>query len=277
MKTTLRIYLMMASMLVLTSLSLSAQTPAPTTQEAINDKISKQQKDKSLLDIYNDGGVWMHPILLTSLVAVAMIGLSFVLVRRARIIPGPLLAELNQLLAQKQVTQAYQLCLSQNNPLASVMGSALVKANFEMPMYNKSAMEAAAAEALYAEETKLGIWVNYLNVCAQIAPMLGLFGTVVGMIEAFSQLAAGKAEPSDLASGIGVAMITTAGGLMVAIPAMASYFFFRGQLISLMTDLQKSASRMLDLFTGELNADGSRPLTGYEAHFNQTSNEPANH
>lgn len=246
------------------SLPALGQSPAPIAQEAIQEKIKAQQKDKSLLDIYNDGGIWMHPILLTSLAAVAMTGLCIVLVRRGKIMPPALLAELNNLISQRQVTEAYKLCLSQNNPLASVMGAALVKANFELPMYNKSSMEAAAAEALYAEETKIGIYVNYLNVCAQIAPMLGLFGTVVGMIEAFNMLAAGKAEPSDLAGGIGVAMITTAGGLIVAIPAMALYFYFRGQLTTLMTDLQKAASRMLDVFTGELNADGSRPAMQHE-------------
>jgi biopolymer transport protein ExbB len=112
---------------------------------------------------------------------------------------------------------------------------------------DKPAMEAAAAETLYAEETRLSVWVNYLNVCAQIAPMLGLFGTVVGMIESFNLLAAGKAEPSDLANGIGVAMITTAGGLIVAIPAMAAYFWFRGQLTTIFTDMQKKCSQLLDL------------------------------
>jgi biopolymer transport protein ExbB len=241
----------------------SAQTPPPTTQEQIDAKVAAQQKNKSLLDIYTGGGFWMHPILLTSLAAVAFTGFCTVMVRKSRIMPPQLLNDLNNLLQQRQVSQAHQVCLAQNNPLASVIAAAVVKANFDAPMFNKPAMEAAAAEALAAEEAKLGIWVNYLNVCAQIAPMLGLFGTVVGMIEAFNQLAAGKAEPSDLAGGIGVAMTTTAGGLLVAIPAMCLYFFFRGQLTSIMTDLQKSASRMLDLFTGEMNPDGTRPPTGH--------------
>lgn len=246
--------------------AVSAQAPPPTTQEQVDAKVAQQQKDKSLLDLYTDGGFWMHPILLTSLAAVAVTGFCSIMVRKSRIMPPQLLNDLNNLIIQRHVGQAHQVCLSQNNPLATVMGAALVKANFEAPMFNKTAMESAAAEALGAEEAKLGIWVNYLNVCAQIAPMLGLFGTVVGMIEAFNQLAAGKAEPSDLAGGIGVAMTTTAGGLLVAIPAMALYFYFRGQLTSIMTDLQKSASRMLDLFTGEVNPDGTRPASSDATH-----------
>jgi biopolymer transport protein ExbB len=240
-----------------------AQSPAATTQEVVNQKVAAQQKDKSLLDIYGDGGMWMHPILLTSFAAVAVLGFCAVMLRKSRMMPPLLVQELNGMMVGRQVSEAHQLCLSQNSPLAAVMGSALTKANMEQPMFNKQSMEAAAAEALYAEESKMGIWVNYLNVCAQIAPMLGLLGTVVGMIEAFNQLASGKAEPSDLAQGIGVAMITTAGGLLVAIPSMAAYFYFKGQLTIIMTDMQKAASRMLDLFTGEINQDGTRPPAGY--------------
>lgn len=263
MKTCLIPLLAFAWLMAMATGSAIAQSPAPTVQEQIDAKVAAQQRDKSLLDIYRDGGMWMHPILLTSLAAVAFTGFCAVMVRKSRIMPPQLLSDLNNLLQQRQVSQAHQVCLAQNNPLASVIGAAVVKANFDAPMFNKSAMEAAAAEALAAEEAKLGIWVNYLNVCAQIAPMLGLFGTVVGMIEAFNKLAAGKAEPADLAGGIGVAMTTTAGGLLVAIPAMCLYFYFRGQLTSIMTDLQKAASRMLDLFTGEMNPDGTRPPTGH--------------
>ncbi len=215
--------------------------------------------EKSLLDKYNDGGPWMHPILLTS---VAMVGFSVLCgmqIRRPALIPPALLATLRQMVAARQVTDAYRLCKSQTSPLARVMEAALLKANFEREGFNKSNMEMAAADAIVHEETRLMVWVNAINICAQIAPMLGLFGTVVGMIEAFDLLAAGRAEPTDLAGGIGVAMITTAGGLIVAIPAMAIYFFFRGRLVAIITEIQKQVGTMLDLFTGEMTPDGHRP------------------
>lgn len=218
---------------------------------------------KSLLDYFWAGGIWMYPILACSLAAVGFGAYAAIMVRKARIMPPPLVARLNQMLAERKVTETFRFCQSDPSPLAAVVGAALVKANFNAEMFNKSAMEAAAAEALYTEETKLGVWVNYLNVCAQIAPMLGLLGTVVGMIEAFDQLAAGKAEPSDLASGIGVAMLTTAGGLIVAIPAMSAYFWFRGNLTRIFTDMTRTVSNMLDLFTGEINLLGQRAPTGY--------------
>ncbi len=245
----------------LCALSLLAMTAGTACAESKTPP--KEGKDKSLLDKYSEGGPWMHPILLTSIVAVAVGVFCAIKVRKAEIMPPALLAQLKDMISQRQVSEAFRLCRSQNSALAAVMGAAMAKANFDADMYNKPAMEAAAAEALATEETPLGTMVNYLNVCAQIAPMLGLFGTVVGMIEAFDLLAAGKAEPQDLASGIGVAMITTAGGLMVAIPAMSAYFYFRGTLTNAFTDLQKQASLLLDIFTGEKDTAGNRPPTGY--------------
>ena len=81
--------------------------------------------------------------------------------------------------------------------------------------------------------------------------MIGLLGTVSGMITSFSALTAGKAEATDLAKGIGEALIATGGGLLLAIPAMFLYFFFRGMVSANMTDVHQKLSHMLDLFTGE--------------------------
>jgi len=85
--------------------------------------------------------------------------------------------------------------------------------------------------------------------------MIGLLGTVTGMIDSFNQLAMGRSEPDDLAGGIGQAMVTTAGGLMVGIPAMFCYFFFRNILHGAIADIQKAVTNMLDLFTGEVTLD----------------------
>jgi biopolymer transport protein ExbB len=113
-------------------------------------------------------------------------------------------------------------------------------------------MEQAAAEALGDEETKLMLWVNYLNVFATIGPMIGLLGTVTGMITSFDQLAAGRSEPQDLAGGIGEAMLTTAAGLIVGIPAMFAYFYFRNLLNLIISNLQKRVTFMIDVLSGEL-------------------------
>ncbi len=252
--------------LALGALALGAaveSTGQPVTSETVAAKEKAQAKDKSLLDFYLAGGLWMHPIALCSIAAVGFAALCLLQVNKNRIMPPALSAALTNHMSLRQVTEAFHLCRGQPNPLAAVMGAALVKANFEREMYNKPAMESAAAETLAQEESRMMLVVNGLNICAQIAPMLGLLGTVVGMIESFDALAAGKSEPSDLAGGIGVAMLTTAFGLIVAIPSMAAYFYFRTSLAGIMADLQKSAVNMLDLFTGEISADGMRAPTGY--------------
>ena len=104
-------------------------------------------------------------------------------------------------------------------------------------------------------------WINYLNVFATIAPMVGLFGTVSGMIAAFNKLKAGESEPADLAGGIGEAMITTAGGLIVGIPAMFFFFFFRTKLMGIMAELQRSSSFLIGVLSGEVKlAGGNEPM-----------------
>ncbi|GAB4239075.1 MAG: hypothetical protein OHK005_00160 [Candidatus Methylacidiphilales bacterium] len=236
--------------------------PAPTTQEVVDAKVAAGQVDKSLFDFYRSGGPWMHPIALCSVAAVVFAVFCAIQVRKSRIMPPVLVSDLNTLMSQRQVSQAFKRCEADTSPLGAIMGAALVKASFERDMYNKPAMETAIADAMNVEETKMMNLVNALNYIGQIAPMLGLLGTVVGMIQSFDSLAAGKSEPSDLAAGIGVAMLTTASGLLVAIPSMAAYFYFRTQLLGIMSDLHKSCSRMLDLFTGEMNPDGSRAPTG---------------
>jgi biopolymer transport protein ExbB len=137
------------------------------------------------------------------------------------------------------------------------MSAALLKVNFDRDLANKTSMEQAAGETLMQEEQRLMIWINYLNIFATIGPMLGLLGTVTGMIASFDQLAAGRSEPSDLAGGIGEAMITTAGGLFVGIPAMFLFFYFRNLLQVAIGNIQKSVTFMIDVLSGELKLEGA--------------------
>ncbi|HRJ11519.1 MAG TPA: MotA/TolQ/ExbB proton channel family protein, partial [Prosthecobacter sp.] len=97
---------------------------------------------------------------------------------------------------------------------------------------------------------------NYLNVFATISPMIGLFGTVSGMITAFNQLKLGQSEPADLAGGIGEAMLTTAGGLIVGIPAMFFFFFFRNKLMGITADIQRHVSFLIGVLSGEVKLSG---------------------
>ncbi|MEI6072846.1 MAG: MotA/TolQ/ExbB proton channel family protein [Verrucomicrobiae bacterium] len=207
--------------------------------------------DKSLLDLYRDGGPIMHLIALCSVAVVALGTYCVIMFRKGKLMPAQVVSRLNNLIARRDLPAAYQFCQDHPGPLTGALAAALTKANFERDMFNKTAMENSIADDCFREETKMMVVVNYLNTFAVLAPMIGLLGTVAGMITSFSALTAGKAEASDLAKGIGEALIATGGGLLLAIPAMFLYFFFRGMLTTNMADVHKALSHMLDLFTGE--------------------------
>ncbi|MFZ4588767.1 MAG: MotA/TolQ/ExbB proton channel family protein [Terrimicrobiaceae bacterium] len=207
--------------------------------------------DKSLLDLYKEGGVVMHMIAVCS-VAVTSIGAYCALMfRKKKLMPPALVEQLNSFMAQRDLQSAYALCNASPCVMTDILAGSLTKANFERDMFNKGAMENHVSDDCFRHETKMMVIVNYMNTFAVLAPMIGLLGTTAGMITSFSALTAGKAEATDLAKGIGEALIATAGGLLLAIPAMFMYFFFRGLITSNMADLHKTLSHMLDLFTGE--------------------------
>ena len=210
--------------------------------------------DKSLLDLYKEGGPIMHLILLCSIAVTSLGAYCAMTFRRAKMMPAELTTNLENLMAQRDLPSAYQLCKSRPCVMSNILADALTKANFERDMFNKGSMENSIADDCFRNETKMMVVVNYLNTFAVLAPMIGLLGTVSGMITSFSALTAGKAEATDLAKGIGEALIATGGGLLLAIPAMFLYFFFRGMLTTNMANVHKALTHMLDLFTGEAHA-----------------------
>lgn len=213
---------------------------------------AKQPKDKTLLDSFYAGGPLMWPLLACSIGTAAVAVYCLLQINGKKMLPHSQAEAIGQFMQVRDASSAYSLCHSQPNVFANTMAAALLKVNFERDLANKVSMEQAASETLANEETKLNLWVNYLNVFATIGPMLGLLGTVTGMIASFDMLAAGKSEPADLAGGIGEAMITTAGGLFIGIPAMFLYFYFRNLLQINMANIQKRVTFMLDLLSGEI-------------------------
>lgn len=214
--------------------------------------------EKTLLDQFYAGGPLMWPILLCSIGTVAVAVYCLIRISKKKLLPREEVETVGQFMEQRDAAGAYSYCHGRVSTFSQTMSSALLKVNFERDLANKASMEQAAAETLSNEETKLMLWVNYLNVFATIAPMLGLLGTITGMIQSFDMLAAGKSEPADLSDGIGEAMITTAGGLFVGIPAMFCYFYFRNQLMIVISEIQKRVTFMIDLLSGELKLEGAQ-------------------
>ena len=211
----------------------------------------------SALDLYKDGGAFMHILLVCSIGTIAVAVYCFVNVSPKKMAPKSMVDQVNASMAAKDVGAAYQLCQATSNSYGKVISNALLKVNFERDLANKTSMVDAADEALDEEEHKQMVWLNYLNVFAVLAPMIGLLGTVWGMIEAFDQLTSGDAGPQELAGGIKTAMVTTAGGLMVGIPAMFFYLFFRDKLQGVITTIQKHASFAIDILSGEIRLEGA--------------------
>lgn len=217
-----------------------------------------QVGEKSLLDFYNTGGVLMHPILACSMASLAVGAYCWVQMNHGKMHPKGMKEELLHLVQAREVSQAYEICLLRGGCLGEAFAAALLKVNFEREQSNRALMEQAALDVLAEEEGRCMVWINYLNVIATIVPMIGLLGTVTGMIQSFDSLAAGKAEPQDLANGIGEAMLTTAGGLIVGIPAMFLYFFFRNRVLQVLQSVQNSVVFLIDVLSGELQIGGTK-------------------
>lgn len=226
-------------------------TPAPDPAAGV------VAQDVSALDLYHQGGGFMHVLLLCSIGTIAVAVYCFVQISKNKMAPQSLVHQVNAAMASRDVGSAYSACSSHPSSYGRVMSGALLKVNFDRDLANKASMTDAAAEALDEEEHRQMVWVNYLNIFATLAPMIGLLGTVWGMIESFEKLATTSGDAKELAGGIKVAMVTTAGGLIVGIPAMFFYFFFRDKLQGVMTTVQKHASFAIDILSGEIRLHGA--------------------
>ncbi|NRB77003.1 MAG: MotA/TolQ/ExbB proton channel family protein [Verrucomicrobiales bacterium] len=231
-------------------------TPVSAQDEGTGDG-APPPENVSALDLYKQGGSFMHVLLVCSIGTIAVAVYCFVQISGKKMAPKDLVDRVNAAMAAKDVNAAYSACDSHPSSYGKVMSGALLKVNFERDLANKASMMDAAAEALDEEEHRQMVWVNYLNIFATLAPMIGLLGTVWGMIEAFDKLATTSGDAKQLAGGIKIAMVTTAGGLIVGIPAMFFYFFFRDKLQGVMTTVQKHASFAIDILSGEIRLQGA--------------------
>ena len=169
-------------------------------------------------------------ILLLLIMSAVVMGYSLMLVfkyRRNQVLPEETRDEIEALLAEKKYREAIEFSQDDDSYLGQVVSAALSEASNGYP-----AMERAVEEAGDAQAVKILRPIEYLNVMGNISPMIGLFGTVFGMIVAFQKLVegAGSADPVALAGGISTALVTTFWGLIVAIPALSAYSLIRNKI-----------------------------------------------
>ncbi|MEN8148357.1 MAG: MotA/TolQ/ExbB proton channel family protein [Planctomycetota bacterium] len=199
----------------------------------------------SLGDIIMGGGVIGWVIILLSIVSLALAIEHFVTIRRDKLVPPELIDEIEALFEEEEYQEALELCESEPNYLTNILSAGLPKINagFE-------AMEKAMDEVSEEEAIKLHQKVGWLSLIGNIAPMMGLFGTVYGMIQAFNKITelGAAVQPKDLSSGISTALITTLFGLFVAMPSLFFFFVFRNKVIKVSLEISAIADDLVERF-----------------------------
>lgn len=231
-------------------------TPAENAEPAAIETPSLQ-----VLDLLTKGGWLMLPILLMSILVVA-IGVERSLgLREARVLPKPLLRELGRLAESKvfDPRQAYQLCQRYPSSASRVVRAMLLKVGRP-----HAEVERTVADACQRESDTLYSNVRTLNLAASVTPLLGLLGTVWGMIQAFfvtANLPDASNKGEALAQGIYVALVTTFAGLAVAIPAAVLAHMFEGRILRLLHQVENLAASLLpqvERYEGKLRLDRER-------------------
>ncbi len=237
--------LMAVGLIALGGLSAWAQEAAPAVAAAV------APKKKTLLDVYLIGGWAMHPLLLCSL---SVVGVSVLLLRvmnRKTLMPPSAVTAIKEAARQGDPQKAAELALATQSLFTTSLASGLRQYDGNNLAGCKPKMEEVIAETMGRQESQYTFWLNFLSLITAVAPMFGLLGTVSGMIGAFDKIGmGGMGKPELLAANIGEAMITTAAGLLVAIPSMFAYFLFRNYLNKLLVEAEDHLTVVVDDLTG---------------------------
>lgn len=200
----------------------------------------------SFYELMSQGGPVMWPILLCSVVALAIVIERFWSLRRATIDTREFMDTMRTVLRQNRIEEAVEHCDQTNGPIARITKAGLLKHR-----RTKEDIREAIEDAGHLEIPRLERYLSALATCANIAPLLGLLGTVAGMIRCFAQIQhkQGQVNPSDLAQGIGNALLTTAAGLTVAIPTLVAYNYFVSRVENMIVEMEISSSELVELLT----------------------------
>ena len=215
--------------------------PAGQPQAALPEPAGKRVTFWSLI---RESGMIGYTIILLSLVAVALMIEYALSIRRKMLMPPNFASDVLKMLLQGQSQAALQKCQNDPSALAQVLYAGMTQYEFGWDAVEKSAEEATAEQA-----SRLYRKVEYFNMIGNIAPMLGLLGTVVGMVMAFQQMAGAEAggygRASEFAEGIYLALITTIQGLLVAIPCLAAHSIFSNRIATLISETTYVAEQVL--------------------------------
>ncbi|MBG6220208.1 MULTISPECIES: MotA/TolQ/ExbB proton channel family protein [unclassified Janthinobacterium] len=195
-----------------------------------------------MLAIFQAAGwpIWL--LLIASIVALALIIERVFYLRRGKILPRKLFDEVVQVYRSGKITPDTVSKLEDNSPLGVVLAAALRNVNAPREVMKESIEEAGSGVAHVLER-----YLTTLGTIATLAPLMGLFGTVVGMIEIFGSQNASGSNPAQLAHGISVALYNTGFGLAIAMPALIFYRHFRALVDSFVIDMEQQAVKFVDI------------------------------
>jgi biopolymer transport protein ExbB len=209
----------------------------------------------TVMEIFREGGPVMYPLLAFSILAVVFIIERLLALRQAKINVNEFLAKIRKsLIVNRSVKDAIKVCEDYKGPVPSILKAGLLK--YGQP---KEDVEKTIENAALFEMGRMERNLVWLATIANVSPLLGFFGTVAGMIKSFDALAeAGLSNPGLVAAGISEALITTAAGLAVAIPAQLAYNFFMNKINKFVRDIETSTNMLLETF-GEMQRSGISP------------------
>ncbi len=200
-----------------------------------------------MLELIKSGGFLIWPLLLCSIISLAIIAERFWSLQTKRIISTNLVIKVWEWNKKGVLNARHIEELRKDSPLGKVLAAGLVNRK-----HDREVMKESIEEVGHHVAHDLERFLNTLGTIASISPLLGLLGTVVGMIKVFAVITAqGVGDPSVLAEGISEALITTAVGLTVAIPSLMFYRYFRGRVDELVVTMEQEALKMVEVMHGE--------------------------
>ena len=196
-------------------------------------------------EIIQAAGWPIWPLILTSIIGVAIILERFWSLRKSQIIPDGLMVEIKTMIKQNNLDNNKVNILKNSSPLGDILSVAISKRKDSVEEI-KSALDERAGFILHNLERYLGVLVTI----ATVAPLLGLFGTIIGMVELFSSFTSSGHDVAVFARGISIALYNTAGGIVVAVPAMIAYRFFRSKIDNYLNEMEHYAIQIVEILKG---------------------------
>jgi biopolymer transport protein ExbB len=223
------------------TVAVAQSTPRPDQEKAAS-STEEKAKPKTFSEIWHEGGWVMYPLAIASILTVTLTAEGFHKLRIAKLAPPAMVAKIKELVAESNYQEAWILC--RDNPC---FFSNVIRIGLERIGKGKDAVENIMQEVSIKEATLMKTHNRYLSVIGVVTPMIGLTGTVVGMVKAFAVLGStGIADPAALAAKISEVLIATAGGLVVAIPAFIIYYVLGNRAQSVLIEADSIVNRILE-------------------------------